>query len=198
MIDGLGNRYAVRLTKVGKTCEYVILEKYSQPAFESKVTVCLAPTKNADRIEWFIEKATELGVDRVVWLTTHHSERARLNSERLLKKSVSALKQSGNLVLPEQSELVGFNTHIATSQSPEKFIAYVDETPRPHLFEAASGSNSVEILIGPEGDFSSEEIKLALQHGYKPVNLGPTRLRTETAALAAAHTLTLKRQLSSL
>jgi 16S rRNA (uracil1498-N3)-methyltransferase len=195
--NGRNQLFECRLTEANaRSCSFTILSEKAQPSRPYKVHLAIAPTKNADRLEWMLEKCVELGLDELSLLQCQHSERIRINGERLLKKAVSAMKQSLNLQVPHISEPIPFAAFI---QAPERrqeqlLIAYVDEQPRPHLLQAAQKGQSVCILIGPEGDFSKAEIEGALAQGFAPVSLGPSRLRTETAGLAACHILNLVNQ----
>jgi len=156
--------------------------------------IAVAPTKNTARFEWFLEKATEIGIDKIIPLQSQHSERIHLNHSRLEKILISAIKQSQQPWLPELSELTTFSNLINSKFQSQKFIAYVDENHQTTLKSAYQPGNDILILIGPEGDFSPEEINLAISSGYIPVSLGTNRLRTETAALVACHTIVLMNQ----
>ncbi|MCA6362497.1 MAG: 16S rRNA (uracil(1498)-N(3))-methyltransferase [Bacteroidetes bacterium] len=149
--------------------------------------LAVAPTKNSDRIEWLVEKATELGIDAITLLDCEHSERSSFRTERLEKIAVAAMKQSQQAWMPVISGPVRFAEFIGQiAGGTSCFIAHcVSENERTPLHKAAKAGGNVVILIGPEGDFSAAEIEAALQRGAKPVSLGNTRLRTETAAFAA-------------
>jgi 16S rRNA (uracil1498-N3)-methyltransferase len=153
--------------------------------------IAIAPTKNIDRFEWFLEKATEIGIDEITPLLTSHSERKTINAERLEKILVSAMKQSLKAYLPQLHELTTFKELIINNKTENKFIAYCDEIQKIHLKDLATKGNNTLILIGPEGDFSPEEIKLAIENGFKVVSLGESRLRTETAGIVACHIVNL-------
>jgi 16S rRNA (uracil1498-N3)-methyltransferase len=146
-----------------------------------------------DRFEWFIEKSVEIGIDIITPLLCHHSERRVLKTERLEKLIVSTMKQAIVPVHPVLHELTGFKEFIAAQDKNETdlFIAHCGETDRKHLAGVCRpGINSL-VLIGPEGDFSTEEIRMAQEHNFIPVSLGRNRLRTETAGIAACHTVSL-------
>lgn len=147
--------------------------------------IAIAPTKNHDRIEWFTEKCVEMGIGTITFIRCRHSERKRVKTERILRTAVSAMKQSQQAWLPAIGALTDFAT-LVTSIPPEtaKYIAYQD-TDNRHLKDHKQESGKYCILIGPEGDFSEEEIALARQHGFQPVLLGRNRLRTETAGIVA-------------
>jgi 16S rRNA (uracil1498-N3)-methyltransferase len=158
--------------------------------------VAIAPPKNMDRLEWFLEKSVEIGIHSISFIRCQNSERNTMKTDRLYKKAVSALKQSGNFFFPEISELVNFKDFIMNLSDQEenrtrKYIAHA-ETGAGNLLMKVAGSNSYNIvLIGPEGDFSAQELKMASEAGFIPVSLGPARLRTETAGLVACITIHL-------
>lgn len=157
----------------------------------------IAPTKNADRIEWLVEKAIELGVGEISLLQCQHSERSRYSIERLQRVAVSALKQSRRTFLPVIHELIDFEQWIPRIDTNQRFIAHCfEQMPRTLLRDALTSESSVCIAIGPEGDFSELEISHAIQASFRSVSLGTARLRTETAALAAVHTFNLQNQTS--
>ncbi len=154
--------------------------------------IAVAPTKNIARFEWFLEKATEFGIDRITPVFCDHSERQKLRTDRLEKIVIAAMKQSFNCFLPVISEPVEFDKLMETgTDHGNRFIAWVDEEPRPHLKDACKRGTDTLILIGPEGDFSKREITLALSRGFRPVSLGSNTLRTETAALASCFIVNL-------
>ena len=158
----------------------------------SRRTVCLAVgvTRQADRLEWLVEKATELGVRRFVPLLTERTGRHKLNTERLRKIAIAAIKQSGNVYLPVVDEPVAFKLFLQQPSDAFKIIC----TATAHeagIKNVVTDHANVTALVGPEGDFTDGELALAMQHGFTPVNLGPYRLRTETAAMAAACALAL-------
>lgn len=189
LIDGKGGLFEAQITAAGK--RHVDLKIISrQTGFGRRnhhLHIALAPTKNIDRLEWFLEKATEIGIDEISLLICDRSERKTVNEDRLEKILTSAVKQSLTAYHPVLNETIRFSDFI--KQQPEgatRLIAHcMDDTEKPYISERIRAHESYVILIGPEGDFSPAEINLALQNGYKPVTLGTTRLRTETAALAA-------------
>ncbi len=157
-----------------------------------QIHIAVAPTKNMDRMELFVEKAVEMGIDEISFLQCARSERKALNLDRLQKIAVSAMKQSMKSYLPTLYELTRYGDYIKNSSSDgsTKFIAHlVEGQPRAPLSQSILGNGNYTVLIGPEGDFSPEEVEQALAAGFKPVALGSSRLRTETAALAACHTI---------
>jgi 16S rRNA (uracil1498-N3)-methyltransferase len=159
-----------------------------------EVHIAIAPTKNIERMEWFLEKATEIGVTRVTPLLCRYSERKEIKHDRLEKVMVSAMKQSLKAYLPKLDELTKFNELINQPFSGQKFIAHCDDQHRDLLRNLVEPNRDYLILIGPEGDFSSEEIEMAMQAGFLPVSLGNSRLRTETAGVVACHTFNLLNQ----
>lgn len=193
--DGRGGLHAVRLTTdAPKKASFELIEQLKQAEKKKyPIHIAIAPTKNSDRLEWFLEKAIEFGVDRISLLQCQHSERAKINRERLEKKAVSAMKQSLNLHMPSLNELTPFSSFIAEIKDSQvqRFIAYVDFSLPQHLKDAAQPGQPACVLIGPEGDFSADEITEAKKAGFAPVSLGRSRLRTETAGLAACHILNL-------
>ncbi|HEY0654556.1 MAG TPA: 16S rRNA (uracil(1498)-N(3))-methyltransferase [Chryseosolibacter sp.] len=172
-------------------CQFTIQKTTAADVPEYKIHIAIAPTKNADRIEWFVEKATEFGIDRITLMECENSERTFLKTERLRKIAVSAMKQSLKAILPAIDDLVPFERVISAAQEQGKFIAYVDVNNPLSLQTAASRGQASIVLIGPEGDFSPEEVERALSKGFIKVSLGKSRLRTETAAIAACHILNL-------
>ena len=206
VIDGLGTLYHCRLTQDSpKGAEAEILSQQADwGSHPYHLTLGCCPTKNNDRFEWFVEKATELGVDRIVPLIGDHSERKVYKTERAQRIALSATKQSLKALIPEISDPISVKDFVCHSERSEEsvfLIAYCfeDEThPRRSIREiletpgqTGGDVKDITILIGPEGDFSPEEAKLALEHGYIPVHLGPSRLRTETAAVTAVESVYL-------
>ncbi|TPG63779.1 16S rRNA (uracil(1498)-N(3))-methyltransferase [Hymenobacter nivis] len=194
LVDGRGGRYQAEVADANaKRCQLHITAHEAVPPRSYLVHVAVAPTKNLDRMEWFVEKAVEVGVDRISFLRCARSERRELKLERLEKIAVSALKQSGQAWLPQLDELMDFAPFVATADAATTFIAHLEEGERTALAQVAATGPGCCVLIGPEGDFSPEEIALALARGIRPVTLGPSRLRTETAALAAVFTAQIVR-----
>ncbi len=190
LIDGKGGFYKARITQTqAKKCEVEIIE--SESGYGKKnyyVHIAVAPTKNIDRIEWFIEKSTEIGIDEISFLQCTHSERKQINLERLEKIAVSAMKQSLKAYLPKINEMQKFDAFIKNpSLQKNKFIAHLSEDRPISLKNSLIPNEDYCVLIGPEGDFSMEEIKAASSLGFQTVGLGTSRLRTETAAFAACH-----------
>lgn len=200
IIDGRGNRYRAEIVLAHpKRCGVKILEREPAPNFwKAQVHVAIAPTKNLDRIEWFAEKVTEIGIDSIVLLKCRFSERKELKTERLGKILVSAMKQSQKAVLPQLSEMTPFAHFVTLPFDGQKFIAHCyKESERQELSQVYEAGQDALILIGPEGDFSPEEVELAIANGFRPVMLGPSRLRTETAGVVACHTIQVLNQINS-
>ncbi len=193
IIDGTGGFYEAEITDANqKKCRLSILK--SQPEFGKKdfhLHIAIAPTKNIDRFEWFLEKATEIGIDEITPLLTSHSERKTINPDRLEKILVSAIKQSLKAYLPKLNNLTNFKELVTKNKTENKFIAYCDNIQKTHLKDLATKAKDTLILIGPEGDFSPEEVKLAIENGFKVVSLGESRLRAETAGIVACHIVNL-------
>ena len=155
------------------------------------IHLAVAPTKMNDRFETFLEKATEIGLDKITPIICDHSERKVVKINRFERVLQSAMKQSLHYSMPEISEAISFQEFIQQEQNEQKFIAHCEENDKKSLQKELEPGKSYTILIGPEGDFSSEEIESAIKAGFIPVTLGNTRLRTETAAIVAAHTAAL-------
>ena len=151
--------------------------------------VAFAPTKQMERNEWFVEKATEIGIDHFIPILSSYSERRELKKERLEKIAIAAMKQSLQAYLPVIDELTPFQDIISLPFHGRKFIAHCHDLPKTPLAQSYKKSENALILMGPEGDFSEEEIHRAMANGFEPVSLGETRLRTETACLVATHTI---------
>jgi 16S rRNA (uracil1498-N3)-methyltransferase len=191
--DGVGSWFDCVVQKAdAKNCAVQILKKETTPPRPYQIELALAPTKNLDRIEWLVEKATEMGIDRFSFFYSKHSERRTLKTERLHKIAVSAMKQSLQAHLPQIVEVGDFTKYITQTTSSTKFIAHLpDEYYPKNLIQVAQPSQTYTVLIGPEGDFTAQEIELAHSNGFEMVTLGQTRLRTETAALVACQILHL-------
>ena len=192
VIDGFGTMYRCRLTDDNpKGAEAEVLEAFpGWGGHPYRLTVACCPTKNNDRFEWFVEKVTEVGVDRIVPVIGDRSERKVYKTDRAFRIALSAAKQSLKARIPEIAEPVSVKDFIRQSGDGLKLIAYCFEgdTRRISIQEAlrACEGKDITILIGPEGDFSPEEARLAIDNGFIPVHLGASRLRTETAAVLAA------------
>lgn len=155
------------------------------------VHIALAPTKNIERTEWFIEKATEIGIDKISLFFSEHSERRVVKTDRLIRTAVAAMKQSVKSRLPEISVVSSLEELIKKHSEGQRFMAWIDDSVKLELAYAVEPGTEVLVLIGPEGDFSAAEVELSRSYGFVPVSLGTSRLRTETAALTACHTVHL-------
>ncbi len=193
LTDGQGSFYeAVILDANPKKCLFRVESVTKETPRHFTIHLAVSPTKNADRMEWMLEKCVELGLDEFTPLHCHNTERKVLKTDRLEKIAISAMKQSRRARIPAIHPLTDLANFISQSVRPdEKFIAYVDPANPIHLLHAAKPKGTYLMLIGPEGDFTPHELELALEQGYKKVSLGHSRLRTETAGLAACHILNL-------
>ena len=196
LTDGRGNLYLAELTdENSRACSLKIIETitgYGKRPYH--IHLAVAPTKNINRFEWFLEKATEIGVDEITPLICQRSERRMVKTDRLNKVITAALKQSIKAYHPILNEAKTFKQLIGEERLCEKYIAYVEEGEHPLLQSLYSPGKDVLILIGPEGDFSPEEIEMARANGFHTVSLGDSRLRTETAAIVACNTVALLNQ----
>lgn len=199
LVDGKGGWYEAEIVlDHPKKCEVkIVREQQSVGKRSCSLHMAVAPTKNMDRLEWFTEKATEIGLGELFLINCQHSERGIVKTERLEKIMVSAMKQSLKAYLPKLHPLSDFPDFISSQHhfKGQKFIAHCypslssKKAGKLHLKQRYQSQEDVLILIGPEGDFSVEEIKLALENGFEEISLGTSRLRTETAALAACLTI---------
>lgn len=193
LTDGRGTTYQARITNPHpKHCEFEVISSQKQePHHHFHLHIAIAPTKNVERLEWMVEKCTEIGVDEITPLLCRFSERKQLRTDRLEKIILSAAKQSLTPYLPVLNGLTPFDKFIkGHSAQGGLFIAHCYERDKRSLKEEMRGGD-ITILIGPEGDFSEQEIETALAAGYVPVSLGESRLRTETAGVVACHTAIL-------
>lgn len=191
IVDGNGYLYRCRIVDAHpkRTMVEIMEKKAVALPWSQYITIAVAPTKHIDRMEWLVEKLVEIGVNRIIPLKCRFSERKEIKEERLHKIAVSAMKQSLKAVLPDITPMMSFEKAISLIDAPQRFIAYCSEEFQKKLLSAEyRPRQDVAILIGPEGDFSSEEIFKAVESGYCPVTLGETRLRTETAALYSCAT----------
>lgn len=196
LVDGKGLFCeAVIVNANPKACLLQVRDKksnYGKRVYQ--LIIGVSPTKNIDRYEWFLEKATEIGIDAVIPLLSHYSERKEIKPERLEKVMISAMKQSIKAYLPVLNPMQTFKKTITTSFAGQRFIAHCNEGEKVLLRDTVIKGKDVFILIGPEGDFSTEEVEMAVNKGFIPISLGDSRLRTETAALVACHTVNLINQ----
>lgn len=193
VVDGKGTFYRVRISKADlRQCAFTIEETIPAYKKDFHIHLGIAPTKNADRLEWFVEKAVEIGVDEISLIICENSERKKLKIDRLERKAISAMKQSLKATLPPIHQPLPITEFLKKSRSTtQKYLAYVSEIPVPHLFHTALPKEHYIVLIGPEGDFAPAELEKTRQQGYQTISLGTERLRTETAGLVACHTLHL-------
>lgn len=183
LLDGNGSEYTTQITDANpKKCKVEIIAKRIQEIPSFDIHIAIAPTKNNDRIEWFLEKSTEIGITEITLLLCANNERKHTKEERFEKILISAMKQSKRLFLPKLNTLTSFKDFI--SRNPKGLIAHCYEREKSSIYESFINHNC-PILIGPEGDFTLQEVELALQSGYKTITLGENRLRTETAGLYA-------------
>lgn len=198
LTDGKGCFYRAEISAASnKRCLVNVLETLPQePLWQGHLHLAMAPTKNMDRTEWFAEKATEIGFDELTFLNCRFSERKVIKTERIQKILVSAIKQSLKARLPKLNEMTDFNKFIRQPFNGQKFIAHCYEGEKPLLKDIVRRGEDALVLIGPEGDFSEEEVKLAVEQGFQPISLGRSRLRTETAAFVACHILNLCNQIN--
>lgn len=196
LTDGKGFFYkAVITAATGKRCQVKVVETIGQaPLWNSHLHLAMAPTKNMDRIEWFAEKATEIGFDELSFVNCRFSERKVIKTERIEKIVVSAVKQSLKARKPLVNELTDFGKFIQQKFEGQKFIAHCYEGDKPLLKDVLIPGKDAVVLIGPEGDFSPEEVQKAEAAGFQAISLGKSRLRTETAALVAVHIMNLFNQ----
>lgn len=206
LMDGEGAFYRAQVSlATNKRCIYEILESMPQQrAWQGHIHLAIAPTKMMDRIEWMTEKATEIGFDEISFLNCKFSERKNLRADRIEKIVISAVKQSHKAWKPVVNDMQSFKDFITTPRLGRKFIChcyeevekkdFFSELQKPWTAEQPEGAD-ITVLVGPEGDFSIDEVRLALENGYESVSLGTSRLRTETAGLVAVHMAYLNRRL---
>src|ERR1035437_9467473 len=196
VVDGVGGFYNATITKPHpKHCAFEIAEAVLEFGKRNyKLHIAIAPTKNIERLEWFIEKATEIGIDEITPILCRFSERKIIKSERLEKIIVSAAKQSVKAYFPILHPLCTFDELMKTHQASQKFIAHCYEEDKKLFQNEIRKSTDILILIGPEGDFSKEEVQKAISFGFVPVSLGNSRLRTETAGVVACCTVAIVNQ----
>ena len=200
LMDGQGNYYRAEVTLAHtKHCLYEIKEQIPQQRqWQGHIHLAIAPTKMMERIEWMTEKAVEVGVDEISFLNCQFSERRLIKIPRLEKIMISAVKQSRKAWVTQLNEIVTFDAFIQQPREGRKYIAHCyEEVPRTYLFDELcqlSASDDATVLIGPEGDFSIEEVRQAVAAGYVSVHLGKSRLRTETAGLSAVMMMQLAKE----
>jgi len=196
LTDGKGFFYECKITDPNpKACELSVIRKWEGDDKRNfYLHIAIAPTKNIARLEWFLEKTTEIGIDRVTPIRCDHSERKEVKHERLEKVMVAAMKQSLKSKLPLLDEIINLSTFLNHEFKGQKFIAFIDEEVKTELSKIYQPHDNALILIGPEGDFSRDEIDLARANGFIPVRLGKSRLRTETAGVVACNTINILNQ----
>lgn len=215
LTDGKGTFYDAHITLASpKHCRLCIDRKWEDHRlWKGRINIAVAPTKNLDRMEWFVEKATEIGMDNLTLLACDNSERKVVKTERLEKITVAAIKQSHKAFKPEISPMIPFKNFVEQPLKGQKFIAhcYTPEecadaggapaegriqhlTGRNFLGDLLEADGEATVLIGPEGDFSLKEVEMAVKAGFTPISLGESRLRTETAALVAVHLMYLAKR----
>lgn len=195
VVDGKGNWYVAELIDLGKKRALAKVLQCTSSANRKPyhLHLAIAPTKNMDRLEWFLEKATEIGVDEITPILCRNSERTQVRLDRLEKILLSAMKQSLKVFLPRLNPLTPLKTFIQEQENfvGQKCIAWISDPPGKLLQQTYIPGQNVIVVIGPEGDFAPDEIELAVQHHFVPVSLGQSRLRTETAGVVAVHTIEL-------
>ena len=192
VLDGKGKILKSVITKADfRKCEVSIMEETFTPKRSFWNSIAIAPTKNADRTEWFVEKAVEIGVDQISFVQCERSERKNLNIDRIRKVAVSAMKQSLKSYMPQIDELIPYTSFLKNCSGDYKFVAHLGEGERNYLQSSVVANSSTTVLIGPEGDFTEVEIKRAFDLGFVAVSLGESRLRTETAGVVACHIVNL-------
>ncbi|NNK82629.1 MAG: 16S rRNA (uracil(1498)-N(3))-methyltransferase, partial [Flavobacteriaceae bacterium] len=188
--NGHGWLFTAQITSADfKHCSAIILNSKFHEKHSYNLHLVVAPTKLNDRYEWFLEKATEIGIDSITPIICDHSERKVIKKGRFEKIVLSAMKQSLQYHLPKLNDAITFKKFIQKDFSGKRFIAHCEELDRKSLKQELKPNTEITILIGPEGDFSVKEIEMALSHNFIPVTLGNTRLRTETAAIVACHSV---------
>jgi len=196
--NGLGLLSQCQIKKVDlKKTELKILSSnnnYGKRNFS--IHLAIAPTKNIDRMEWLVEKCVEIGIDEISFLQCQRSERKIIKTDRLKKIAIEAMKQSIKAYFPKINELQTFESFVSQNNFAKKFVAHLEEGKKVLLSKIINQNENYCILIGPEGDFSMNEINLAIKHNFEPVTLGESRLRTETAGLMACQTFHIVNQLT--
>ncbi len=190
--NGLGFLFTTQITIASDhKCTVKIIASEKQDAAKFKLHLAVAPTKMNERYEWFLEKATEIGIHQITPIICDHSERKVVKTERFHKIIETAMKQSLHCYLPKLNDPMTFQEFLKIEKSGQLFVAHCEQTDKKSLKSELKPNEDVLILIGPEGDFSVKEIQLAVANNFIPVSLGTTRLRTETAAIVACHSAVL-------
>lgn len=188
--NGAGTMFVAEITYSNPSQCIAIINSYAtEPARNYRLHMAVSPTKMNERYEWFLEKATEIGINEITPIICHHSERKIIKKERLERIIMSAMKQSLQSYLPKLNPAIPFTDFVQNHHNDLLLIAHCEKSDKKKLAEVIEPKKNITILIGPEGDFSKKEIELALSLGYNPITLGKNRLRTETAAIAAVHSV---------
>lgn len=188
--NGLGYLFETEITLASDNkCTVKIISANKKAPSKLHLHLVVAPTKMNDRYEWFLEKATEIGIQEITPIICDHSERKVINQERFEKIILAAMKQSNELYLPKLNNAITFKEFVKQKKDGLKLIAHCEETDKKTLKSVLKPNEDITLLIGPEGDFSEKEIALAIVNDFIPVSLGNTRLRTETAAIVACHSV---------
>ena len=190
--DGKGNFYKAEITVAdSRKCRLkIVSSEQKEKQHNYHLHIAIAPTKNMDRFEWFLEKATEIGIDEITPIICSRSERKVIKTQRCNRILLSAMKQSLKFHLPKLNEAISFQEFTNQNFEGRKYIAHCEKSDKLELRKENAAERTL-ILIGPEGDFSTTEIEMALQNQFKAVSLGTSRLRTETAGIVAVHTINI-------
>ena len=193
VVDGKGGLYKTCIESENiQNCRLNIISIEKKFGYQNYyIHIGIAPPKSHERVEWFVEKAVEIGVHEISFILTNYSERKNIKLDRINKRAVSSMKQSLKAFLPKINNMISLKQCLKTCSNDEKYIGYLIEEKNTHLIQSATPKSDYCMLIGPEGDFSASEINESQEYGFKPVSLGDNRLRTETAGLAACHILNL-------
>ncbi|MEW4922656.1 16S rRNA (uracil(1498)-N(3))-methyltransferase [Algibacter sp. 2305UL17-15] len=194
--NGKGWLFTAKISFISNNkCTAGIISKVKHPKKDYKLHLAVAPTKMNDRYEWFLEKATEIGIDSITPIICDHNERKVIKPERFERILQSAMKQSLSCYLPKLNDAISLKEFVNQDFNGQSFIAHCEDTDRKSLKSEIRPKTDITILIGPEGDFSLSEIEMALENKFIPVTLGNTRLRTETAAIVACHSVALTNEI---
>lgn len=192
LVDGKGSFFeAIIIDANPKKCSVEIKTIRKEKKRKPNLHIAIAPTKNNDRTEWFIEKCTEIGISEITPTLCKHSERKKIKQERYEKTAISAMKQSLKAKLPMVNQLTNFNELVSRPLKGKKYIAHCYKNKQQHFKDLYLKGENCLILIGPEGDFTEQEVSLALKNGFEPITFGESRLRTETAGIVACTTFNL-------
>jgi len=192
IVDGKGGVYESTFENLDPlNCKLKIRRKINIGLPKHFIHIAISPPKSHDRLEWFIEKAVEIGIQEISFILTGNSERKNIKLNRIFKRTISSMKQSLKSYIPAINDILPVKKFMENCSNSEKFIAHLGEEETHHLIKLAPAQSDYCILIGPEGDFSSDEIKKSQKYGFQEVTLGNNRLRTETAGVAACHILNL-------